>query len=191
MTHLTRYTMYKQIKERLIQNHFFPLKGSILGISGIDNFHPFIDFDASIIEEVHYPEADIQDLPYHDETYDVIISDQVIEHIENPQKAIRESYRVIKKGGLSIHTTCFINYIHTYPVDFWRFTPDALRFLCRDFDQVLDCSGWGNRIAILICLLRDKFRSLPIPESSWSIRNCIAKYNESRYPIVTWIIAKK
>ena len=110
--------MYNQVRERLSENRLFPLKGNILGISGIDQFHPFIDFTKSDIEEGHYPEMNIQDLPYHNDTFDVIISDQVIEHIEDPQKAFRESYRILKKGGISIHTTCFINYVHTYPLTF-------------------------------------------------------------------------
>ena len=29
------------------------------------------------------------------------------------------------------------------------------------------------------------------PENKWSIRRLIATYNEKRYPIVTWMVAKK
>jgi SAM-dependent methyltransferase len=183
--------MYKKIKECLIDNQLFPLKGNILGISGIDQFYPFIDFNNSVIEEANYPEVDIQNLPYDDKSFDFVISDQIIEHIETPQKAFSESFRVLKKEGISIHTTCFINFIHKYPNDFWRFTPDALMHLSTDFSEVLNCDGWGNRVAILLCFLGNRFRSLKIPETKWSIRNLIANFNERQYPIVTWIVAKK
>jgi ubiquinone/menaquinone biosynthesis C-methylase UbiE len=184
---LTRYYMYKNIFS------FFkePLKGKILGVSGIDNFSSIIDSNNSEIIKVAYPDVDMQNLPYQDNEFDYIISDQVLEHIENPIKAINESYRVLKKGGIAIHTTCFMNYIHSYPGDYWRFTPDALRWLCKDFSEVLLCEGWGNRFAILLCFISDKFRGMRIPNWKLSIRRKIATKNEKIYPIVTWIVVKK
>ena len=180
--------MYKRIKECFKEPH--TLNGKILGISGIENFRPLISKDAEVLD-VHYPEVDMQSLPYKDNSFDFVISDQVIEHLENPKKAIEESYRVLKRGGIAIHTTCFMNYIHYCPKDYWRFSPDALRYLCKDFSEILQCEGWGNRIAILLCFISDKFRFMKIPETKWSIRRLIATYNEKRYPIVTWVVAKK
>ncbi len=191
MPHLTRYNMYKQIKECLIRNKLFPIKGDILGISGIANFYPYINKKKAIIEEVYYPSVDIQKLPYENNRFDYIITDQVLEHVEKPHRAIDESYRVLKKGGIAIHTTCFINYIHLSPEDFWRFSPHALSFLCRNFEEILDVGGWGNRIAILLCFLGNRFRNMRIPDKKRSIRHMIANHNEKEYPIVTWVIAKK
>ena len=84
-----------------------------------------------------------------------------------------------------------MNYIHHCPKDYWRFSHDALRYLCRDFSEILCCEGWGNRIAILLCFMSEKFRFMRIPKTEWSIRHLIATYNEDIYPIVTWIVAKK
>lgn len=179
--------MCRRIKECFNE----PIRGKILGISGIKKFYHLIDLDNSRITETEYPDVDMQNLPFNEETFDFIISDQVIEHLENPQKAIQESYRVLKEGGTVIHTTCFMNYFHPYPKDFWRFSPDALRYLCRDFSEILQCEGWGNRIALLLCFTSDRFRFMSIPESKWSIRRLVATWNEKRYSIVTWVIAKK
>lgn len=132
MPHLTRYFMYKRIKECL--KH--PLDGKILGISGIDNFLPIISINADIFD-TRYPDVDIQNLPYNDNMFDVVISDQVIEHVEDPKKAIYESYRVLKRGGIAIHTTCFINYVHPCPNDFWRLSPEGLKHLCINFSEIL------------------------------------------------------
>jgi ubiquinone/menaquinone biosynthesis C-methylase UbiE len=167
-----------------------PLTGKILGISGIESFRPLISKNAELIE-IFYPDVDIHNLPYEDNSFDFVISDQVFEHIEDPKKAMMESYRVLKKGGIAIHTTCFMNYIHYCPKDFWRFSPDSLRYLCKDFSEVLHCDGWGNRIAILLCFLGDRFRFMKIPDYKYSIRSLIANYNEEKYPIVTWVVAKK
>jgi len=186
MAHLTRYYMYKKLKEYFKE----PMDGKILGISGIKNFLPLISKKAEVLD-VQYPEVDMQNLPYENNSFDFVISDQVIEHLENPQKAIQESYRVLKKGGYVIHTTCFMNYIHHCPRDFWRFSPEALIFLCNDFSEIVSCEGWGNRIAILLCFISDRLRFMHIPENKWSIRNLIGTWNEVRYPIVTWVIARK
>jgi len=191
MKNLTRFSMYKRIGECLKRNKCLPLQNKILGISGINNFYPFIDTENSELIEVNYPEADMQKLQYDNDSFDVLISDQVLEHIEAPHRAIDESFRVLKKNGIMIHTTCFINYYHPCPKDYWRFSPESLELLSKKFSKILSCEGWGNRIAISFCFLGDRFRSLKIPDRKFDLRNRLATYNEEKYPIVTWIIAKK
>jgi len=46
--------------------------------------------------------ADICDLPFEDESYDVILCNHVLEHIPNDTKAMQELFRVLKKGGWGI-----------------------------------------------------------------------------------------
>ena len=46
--------------------------------------------------------ADICNLPIENETYDYILCNHVLEHIDNDIKAMRELYRVLKKGGIGI-----------------------------------------------------------------------------------------
>ena len=186
--HLTRYYMYKRIKECFRE----PIKGKILGISGIQNFYTLFDNKNAEITKTRYPDIDMQNLPFDDSIFDIVISDQVIEHLENPKKAVRESYRVLKKGGIAIHTTCFMLPIHPCPKDFWRFSPDCLRWLCEDcgFSKILQYEGWGNRLAYILCMI-SKFQFMQIPDSKLSIRHWLATWNDVRYPILTWIIAKK
>lgn len=190
MVHLTRYYMYNQIEQCLQKNHYLPLEGKVLGVTGIQNFSPLFNKNAEITETT-YPEMDMQNLDYANNSFDYVISDQVIEHLEDPKKAISESYRVLKKNGVAIHTTCFMNYIHNEPLDMWRFSPHCLRYLCKDFSEILLCGGWGNRVAILACFMSKRFRNMNIPESKWSIRKLIASRNEELYPIVVWVVAKK
>ena len=46
--------------------------------------------------------ADICDLPFEDESFDVILCNHVLEHIPNDEKALKELYRILKKGGWGI-----------------------------------------------------------------------------------------
>lgn len=187
MAHLVRYYMYRRMKE------YFnvPIGGKVLGISGIENFRPLIDKNAEVLD-VQYPEVDMQALPYPENTFDFVISDQVIEHLENPTKAIGESYRVLKKNGIAIHTTTFVNFLHPVPKDFWRFSPDALRYLCKDFSEILHCEGWGNRIALLLFFFFwERLDLVNIPDTPRGLKYYISNWNEPRFPIVTWIVARK
>ncbi len=56
-----------------------------------DLFSPIVDV-----------KADILDLPFEDETFDVVICNHVLEHIVDDTKAMSELYRVMKKGGWGI-----------------------------------------------------------------------------------------
>ena len=46
--------------------------------------------------------ADICDLPFEDNMYDVILCNHVLEHIPNDTKAMHELYRVLKPGGMAV-----------------------------------------------------------------------------------------
>ena len=46
--------------------------------------------------------ADICDLPFEDNQYDVILCNHVLEHIPDDTQAMKELYRVLKPGGMAI-----------------------------------------------------------------------------------------
>ena len=194
--HLTRYQMYQTLFEALP----IPLEGTILGVRGLKywtgskNYTPpqKIIADSAHITITTYPEVNICALPYPDNSFDIVISDQVLEHIEGDvQKAIDECRRVLKPGGLCIIGTVFINPVHYGPKDLWRFSPDALRYLCRGFSEIKECGSWGNRWAHILFFLYENARDWQVPNHRWSMRHFLATSNNPKYPLMTWIIAKK
>ena len=46
--------------------------------------------------------ADILDLPFKDNSFDVVLCNHVLEHIEDDKKAMKELYRVLKPNGFGI-----------------------------------------------------------------------------------------
>ncbi|HCE55340.1 MAG TPA: SAM-dependent methyltransferase [Lutibacter sp.] len=46
--------------------------------------------------------ADICDLPFEENIFDIVFCNHVLEHIEDDQKAMSELYRVLKPGGMGI-----------------------------------------------------------------------------------------
>src|SRR5688572_24402242 len=47
-------------------------------------------------------------IPENDGAFDSIVCTAVLEHLEEPEQALRESYRVLKAGGVAIYTVPFI-----------------------------------------------------------------------------------
>jgi SAM-dependent methyltransferase len=149
-----------------------------------------LNVENSEIINADYPEYDVLNLPFPDNHFDYVANDQILEHVEgNPQQAIDEICRVLKPGGIAVHTTCFINPIHELPKDFWRFSPDGLALLCKKFSKIVDIGGWGNWWVWFMAWLDLKF--YPIPHAGWHPLHKMAIRNDNQWPVVTWIIVQK
>lgn len=99
--------------------------------------------DYKVLDKVldYYPDiiGDVQDLNLPDNSIDAIICIAVLEHVEEPQKAVREMHRVLKPGGYCFIYTPFLYYYHPldgYYKDFFRFTRDGLEYMTKDFSSV-------------------------------------------------------
>ena len=62
--------------------------------------------------------ANILDLPFADESFDVVFCNHVLEHIEDDAKAMGELYRVMKKGGWGIFQVPMKNMLEKTYEDF-------------------------------------------------------------------------
>lgn len=99
--------------------------------------------DYKILDKVpdYHPDivGDIHDLPFEDNSVEALICIAVLEHVEEPQKAVKEMYRVLKPGGYCYIYVPFLFYYHPmkgYYGDFYRFTIDGIKYLARDFSKI-------------------------------------------------------
>lgn len=99
--------------------------------------------DYKILDKVadYHPDivGDIHNLLMPDNSVDAIICIAVLEHVEEPWKAVHEIYRVLKPGGYLFIYAPFLYYYHPmkgYYKDFYRFTSDGLKYLLKDFNNV-------------------------------------------------------
>jgi SAM-dependent methyltransferase len=69
------------------------------------------------------------EIPVPDSTFDSAICTAVLEHLEEPELAIRECHRVLKQEGIAIYSVPFIWHIHEEPRDFYRFSKYGLKYL--------------------------------------------------------------
>lgn len=82
--------------------------------------------------------------PIENDTYDVVLSGQVIEHVRKPWVWIREVARVCKTGGAVITVNPVSWPYHEAPIDCWRAFPEGMRALYDEASlDVLACE-WGS-----------------------------------------------
>jgi SAM-dependent methyltransferase len=70
-------------------------------------------------------------LPYRDESIDLVVSGQTFEHCEYFWDLFREMVRVLSPDGFLLLIAPSEGKIHRYPVDCYRFYPDAYAALAR------------------------------------------------------------
>jgi ubiquinone/menaquinone biosynthesis C-methylase UbiE len=118
---------------------------------GTDYSLPLLNYGAKRFSDINFICADVQNLKFlRDEIFDVIIAAAVIEHLTFPLEMLRESFRLLKKGGILIITS---------PHPFWEkianvfglikgdhqsvMSPKEILILCKNVElSILDYKGF-------------------------------------------------
>lgn len=88
-------------------------------------------------------------IPVGDESFDSAVCTFVLEHLEEPELALRECRRVLKRGGMAVYGVPFIWHLHEEPRDFYRFSKYGLQYLFKktgfEIVELKALSGfWGT-----------------------------------------------
>lgn len=122
--------------------------------------------DIISMEYIQHPanslRGDCLNLPFKDQSVDLILSQAVIEHVTDPSRAFEEMHRVLRPGGLLYAEIAFMQPVHQNPHHYFNVTPNGLRWLLRNWEileegtvgtgqEVLDWIGkaYGVRISTL------------------------------------------
>ena len=92
---------------------------------------PVPDYNPDILGDIH-------NLPFADDSKEAFLCLAVLEHVENPIRAMEELYRVLIPGGKLLIYVPFLYYYHAhegYYGDYWRFTKDSLKMLSKPFSK--------------------------------------------------------
>jgi SAM-dependent methyltransferase len=141
-------------------------------------------FGFASYRSVAYPEYDWCERPLAPEAFDLLIAEQVLEHVHWPYRAVRHAWEMLRPGGRLLVTTPFLVRVHAFPVDCSRWTETGLKYLLAEGGFPLEqirTGSWGNRACV-----RANFRQW----TSWvpwlhSVRN------EPHFPVVVWALARK
>jgi SAM-dependent methyltransferase len=105
-----------------------------------------VDFDRSNepSADLTYVMEDSYTFPIPDESYDVVLAANVIEHVPKPWKWLPNVARLVRPGGLVITVVPVSWPFHEAPLDCWRMYPDGLRALYEDSGLEVLVAEWGS-----------------------------------------------
>jgi len=95
-------------------------------------------------ERLTFPKSDEYSFPIQDNTYDIVISANVIEHVRKPWIWLPELVRVTKPGGTVITVNPVSWVYHEDPVDCWRIYPEGMKSLYEDSKLSIDVCLYEN-----------------------------------------------
>ena len=179
-----RFIMYRKLTERILS---LGLEVSVLEIS------PGSDLPWAKIDFREYTSASFPDFDICTSTigrkFDLIIADQVFEHLLEPYKAAKNVYDMLHHSGMFVTTTPFLFKVHDCPVDCTRWTELGLKYFLAEagfsLERIVHMDSWGN-LACVEANLRVR-RGGTWPRIGWGRR----LQNEPDFPVVVWAMAVK
>lgn len=111
-------------------------------------------------------------VPLPDESFDTIISTQVIEHVAEHQLLVNEAFRLLRKNGIFIVSGPMYWPLHEEPYDYFRFTKHGFKYILNNagftiIEERANGGKWALCGQVLIHTLYpdlDKFHS-----TNWTI----------------------
>lgn len=90
------------------------------------------------------------ELPFPENAFDTVTSTEVLEHVPEPLRALREMRRVLKPGGYLILSVPMYWPRHEVPYDFFRYPYDGLLYLLRESElEVVKLFNRGRSYAFV------------------------------------------
>lgn len=132
---------------------------------------------------VDYPDYDICNEPLPD-AFDVVIADQVLEHVRHPVSAVRNVHAMVRNGGWAMVATPFLFRVHARPHDYNRWTAEGLRQLLVDggfAEADVSSDAWGNKPCARA--------HIGGPVRSYGLWRDMR--NDEEYPMMVWAFARK
>ena len=117
-------------------------------------------------------------LPFRNDAFNAVVSQAVFEHLQYPDAAAKEIWRVLKPDGVAKVDTAFLQPEHAYPHHYFNATEAGLKHWFRDFD--IEWSGiepYQHPKLALLWFLDVYLDSLPNREQQMigalSIQDCL------------------
>jgi SAM-dependent methyltransferase len=95
-----------------------------------------VDIEKGKFVEVVLPVEKLTEY-FGEESFDVVITTEMLEHVHDWKVAMNNLKRVVKRGGILYCTTRSKGYgIHSHPHDYWRYEIDDMKKIFSDFEVI-------------------------------------------------------
>ena len=120
----------------------------------------YIGLEIDTIENRKNKKADYfyngRSMPFEDESFDSLISNQVFEHVFNPDEFLKEINRVTKDNGVLLLTVPFVWDEHEQPYDYARYSSFGLtHILNKNGFEVVEHIKSNNGVEVIFQLIND------------------------------------
>lgn len=106
-----------------------PYKQDVLDLgaeyTGVDWSNSMHNVNPDVVADLTQP------LPFEKQSFDTILSFQVLEHLPTPQSLLEECHRILRKEGTLFLTVPFQWRVHEAPYDFFRYTRYGLEYMLK------------------------------------------------------------
>ncbi len=165
-------TTYRRKKlDKYLNSNKYYFRGKVLDIGGgrkRGSFVPprtskwiFADITPELKPDVI---CNVENMKFNDNTFDTIKATELFEHVQKPEKGIKECYRVLKKNNYFIVSMPFVYPIHGDPYDYQRWTKHKWIDITKQVGfKVEKIISIGYFFTILADMLKRLNKSLPLP----------------------------
>ena len=159
--YLARKGLYKNVASLI-----FNLHGKLLDIGCgskpyenlCKNVSEYVGLEIDDAGNRNHDQADIfydgKHIPCDDKTFDSILSNQVLEHVFNPEEFLKEVNRVTKMSGKVLMTVPFVWDEHEQPYDYARYSSFGLKhILSKNGFEIIEHRKSNNGLELIFQLV--------------------------------------
>ncbi len=156
------------------KHHFLHVAPELCFIKRFEKIHGDNYITADIESPLAKVKMDVHDIPFPDNTFDIVFCNHVLEHVDSDVNVLKEFYRVMKPGAWAIFQSPIDHNLETTKEDPTITDPkerekefgqdDHVRMYGKDYNKRLELGGFKvNAVDMRAVLGEEKFNRFTLP----------------------------
>lgn len=137
-----------------------------------DNVNKYIGLEIDDEGNRNHSFADIfydgETIPFEDKEFNSILSNQVFEHVFNPNQFLQEINRVTKNEGVFLITVPFVWDEHEQPYDYARYSSFGLKHILKENGfEIVEHKKSNNGVEVIFQLINDYIYKVTLSKNTY------------------------